>query len=429
VEKCLLIQLITKMYTLTLVAIATIIFSAFFSGVEIAFISSNKLQLELDKGSEKISSRVISFFSRNESNFITTMLIGNNVSLVIYGIVMAKLLTPYLQYFALNSYSLLFAQTIVSTTIILISAEFLPKSIFKIYANKTLRIFSLPIFCFFILFRPFAWIFMQASKIIIKLFFGQTLTESKQFFNKTDLDEYLHHINTNSKQDSSNVEVEMLQNTLELSAKKVRECMIPRTEIIALNINSSIEELKDKFIETKLSKILIYKNNIDSVVGYVHSSDLFRNPRNIRSLLLPIPFVPETMYAMQLLSDFIDGNKGVALVVDEFGGTSGMLTIEDVTEEIVGEIDDEHDINLQLVEKINDFEFSILARLDVIAINKDFNLNLPESDEYETIAGLVLHYLENIPKANDVIELDEYKITIKEVDDRSVIKVHLLVKH
>jgi len=429
VEKCLLIQLITKMYTLTLVAIATIIFSAFFSGVEIAFISSNKLQLELDKGSEKISSRVISFFSRNESNFITTMLIGNNVSLVIYGIVMAKLLTPYLQYFALNSYSLLFAQTIVSTTIILISAEFLPKSIFKIYANKTLRIFSLPIFCFFILFRPFAWIFMQASKIIIKLFFGQTLTESKQFFNKTDLDEYLHHINTNSKQDSSNVEVEMLQNTLELSAKKVRECMIPRTEIIALNINSSIEELKDKFIETKLSKILIYKNNIDSVVGYVHSSDLFRNPRNIRSLLLPIPFVPETMYAMQLLSDFIDGNKGVALVVDEFGGTSGMLTIEDVTEEIVGEIDDEHDINLQLVEKINDFEFSILARLDVIAINKDFNLNLPESDEYETIAGLVLHYLENIPKANDVIELDEYKITIKEVDDRSVIKAHLLVKH
>ena len=416
------------MYTLTLVAIATIIFSAFFSGVEIAFISSNKLQLELDKGSEKISSRVISFFSRNESNFITTMLIGNNVSLVIYGIVMAKLLTPYLQYFALNSYSLLFAQTIVSTTIILISAEFLPKSIFKIYANKTLRIFSLPIFCFFILFRPFAWIFMQASKIIIKLFFGQTLTESKQFFNKTDLDEYLHHINTNSKQDSSNVEVEMLQNTLELSAKKVRECMIPRTEIIALNINSSIEELKDKFIETKLSKILIYKNNIDSIVGYVHSSDLFRNPRNIRSLLLPIPFVPETMYAMQLLSDFIDGNKGVALVVDEFGGTSGMLTIEDVTEEIVGEIDDEHDINLQLVEKINDFEFSILARLDVIAINKDFNLNLPESDEYETIAGLVLHYLENIPKANDVIELDEYKITIKEVDDRSVIKVHLLVK-
>ena len=408
-------------------AILTIILSAFFSGVEIAFVSSNKVQLELDKGTEKMSSRVISFFSRNESNFITTMLIGNNISLVVYGIVMTKLLTPFLQID--EPYYLLFVQTIISTTIILISAEFLPKSIFKIYANKTLRIFSLPIFCFFILFRPFAWVFMQISKIIIRLFFGQRLTESKHFFNKTDLDEYLSHLNSNIKEESSSVEVEMLQNTLDLSSKKVRECMIPRTEIIALNINSSIEVLKNKFIETKLSKILIYKNNIDSIVGYVHSSDLFRNPRNIRSLLLPIPFVPETMYAMQLLSDFIDGNKGVALVVDEFGGTSGMLTIEDVTEEIVGEIDDEHDINLNLVERINDFEFSVLARLDVIAINKDFNLNLPESDEYETIAGLVLHYLENIPAENDVINLDEYKITIKEVDDRSVIKVHLLVKN
>ena len=411
-----------------IIAILTIILSAFFSGVEIAFISSNKLQLELDKGSEKMSSKVISFFSRNESNFITTMLIGNNVSLVIYGIIMAKLLTPYLQYFSFNSYYLLFVQTIISTSIILVTAEFLPKSIFKIYPNKTLRIFALPIFVFFILLRPFVWFFMQASNLIIKLFFGKVLTESKHFFNKTDLDEYLTHINSNNTEDASLAEVEMLQNTLELSVKKVRECMIPRTEIIALNITSSIEELKAKFIETKLSKILIYKNNIDSVIGYVHSSDLFREPRNIRSLLLPIPFVPETMHAMQLLSDFIDRNQGVALVVDEFGGTSGMLTIEDVTEEIVGEIDDEHDINLNLVEKINDFEFLIFARFDVIAINKNFNLNLPESDEYETIAGLVLHFLENIPEENDVIELEEYKITIKEVDDRSVIKVHLLVR-
>ena len=220
----------------------------------------------------------------------------------------------------------------------------------------------------------------------------------------------------------------MLQNTLDLSEKKVRECMIPRTEIIAMNINSTINDLKDKFIETKLSKILIYKNNIDSIIGYVHSSDLFRNPRNIRSLLLPLPFVPETMSAMQLLSDFIDENKGVALVVDEFGGTSGMLTIEDVTEEIVGEIDDEYDTNIKSVDKINDGEYSILARLDVISINKDFDLNLPESDEYETIAGLVLHYLENIPSVGDVIDLEDYKITINEVDDRSVIKVHLLVK-
>ena len=409
-------------------ALITIVLSAFFSGIEIAFVSSNKLQLELDKGSENISSKVIAFFSKNESNFITTMLIGNNISLVVYGIVMTKILSPYLDSFQLNSYLLLFVQTVISTSIILVTAEFLPKSIFKIYPNTTLRFFSFPIFCFFILFSPFAWLFIQVSKLIVKLFFGQTLTENKQFFNKTDLDDYLDHINSNNTQDSASVEVEMLQNTLDLSQKKVRECMIPRTEIIAMNINSTINDLKDKFIETKLSKILIYKNNIDSIIGYVHSSDLFRNPRNIRSLLLPLPFVPETMSAMQLLSDFIDENKGVALVVDEFGGTSGMLTIEDVTEEIVGEIDDEYDTNIKSVDKINDGEYSILARLDVISINKDFDLNLPESDEYETIAGLVLHYLENIPSVGDVIDLEDYKITINEVDDRSVIKVHLLVK-
>ena len=413
---------------LTIVLI-TIIFSAFFSGIEIAFISSNKLQLELDKGSEKISSKIISFFSRNESNFITTMLIGNNISLVVYGIAMTKLLTPMLEQFWFDAYSLLLFQTIISTTIILITAEFLPKSIFKIYPNTTLRIFSFPICCFFILFYPFAWMFLNGSKLIMQVFFGQNLSENKQFFNKTDLDEYLTHINPNNEKESSSVEVEMLQNTLQLSSKKVRECMIPRTEIVALNINSSIDELKRKFIETKLSKILIYKNNIDTIIGYVHSSDLFKSPRNIRSLLLPIPFVPETMYAMQLLSDFIDEDKGVALVVDEFGGTSGMLTIEDVTEEIVGEIEDEFDMDLKLFEKINDNEFIVLARIEVISLNKDINISIPESEEYETVAGYILNYFENIPKIDDVIDEEEYKMTIKEVDDRSVIKIHLLIRN
>ena len=221
----------------------------------------------------------------------------------------------------------------------------------------------------------------------------------------------------------------MLQNTLQLSSKKIRECMIPRTEIIALNVNSTVKELKEKFIETKLSKILIYKNNIDNIIGYVHSSDLFRNPRNIRSLLLPIPFVPETMFAMQLLSDFIDGDKGVAIVVDEFGGTSGMITIEDVTEEIVGEIEDEYDVDQQLIEKISDNEYLILARIDVLLLNKNLNLDIPESEEYETLAGYVLNYFENIPKIDEIIDQDEFKIIIKEVDDRSVIKILLQIKN
>tara|TARA_Y100000746_G_scaffold40206_1_gene29903 strand:+ start:30 stop:1277 length:1248 start_codon:yes stop_codon:yes gene_type:complete len=413
---------------LTIVLI-TIIFSAFFSGIEIAFISSNKLQLELDKGSEKLSSKIISFFSRNESNFITTMLIGNNISLVVYGIAMTKLLAPMLEQFWFDAYSLLLFQTIISTTIILITAEFLPKSIFKIYPNTTLRIFSFPICCFFILFYPFAWMFLNGSKLIMQVFFGQNLSENKQFFNKTDLDEYLTHINSNNEKDSSSVEVEMLQNTLQLSSKKVRECMIPRTEIVALNINSSIDDLKSKFIETKLSKILIYKNNIDTIVGYVHSSDLFKSPRNIRSLLLPLPFVPETMYAMQLLSDFIDEDKGVALVVDEFGGTSGMLTIEDVTEEIVGDIEDEFDTGYKLLDQISENQYVVLARIEVLSLNKDLNISIPESEEYETLAGYILNYFEDIPNTGDFIEEEDYKITIKEVDDRSVINVHLLIRN
>ena len=411
------------------IALSTILLSAFFSGIEIAFVSSNKLQLELDKGNENISSKIISLFSRNESNFITTMLIGNNISLVVYGIAMTKLLTPVFQDYFFDTYVLLLIQTIVSTLIILVTAEFLPKSIFKIYPNTTLRLFSFPICCFYILFYPFALLFLNGSKIIIKIFFGQNLSESKHFFNKTDLDEYLTHINSNNEQAPNSVEVEMLQNTLQLSSKKIRECMIPRTEIIALNVNSTVKELKEKFIETKLSKILIYKNNIDNIIGYVHSSDLFRNPRNIRSLLLPIPFVPETMFAMQLLSDFIDGDKGVAIVVDEFGGTSGMITIEDVTEEIVGEIEDEYDVDQQLIEKISDNEYLILARIDVLLLNKNLNLDIPESEEYETLAGYVLNYFENIPKIDEIIDQDEFKIIIKEVDDRSVIKILLQIKN
>ena len=412
-----------------IIALSTILLSAFFSGIEIAFVSSNKLQLELDKGNENISSKIISLFSRNESNFITTMLIGNNISLVVYGIAMTKLLTPIFQDYFFDTYVLLLIQTIVSTLIILVTAEFLPKSIFKIYPNTTLRLFSFPICCFYILFYPFALLFLNGSKIIMKIFFGQNLSESKHFFNKTDLDEYLTHINSNNEQAPNSVEVEMLQNTLQLSSKKIRECMIPRTEIIALNVNSTVKELKEKFIETKLSKILIYKNNIDNIIGYVHSSDLFRNPRNIRSLLLPIPFVPETMFAMQLLSDFIDGDKGVAIVVDEFGGTSGMITIEDVTEEIVGEIEDEYDVDQQLIEKISDNEYLILARIDVLLLNKNLNLDIPESEEYETLAGYVLNYFENIPKIDEIIDQDEFKIIIKEVDDRSVIKILLQIKN
>tara|TARA_B100000900_G_scaffold171460_1_gene145710 strand:+ start:1162 stop:2403 length:1242 start_codon:yes stop_codon:yes gene_type:complete len=409
-----------------IIVLVAILFSALFSGVEIAFASSNKLQLELDKVSEKMSSKVIAFFSKNESIFITTILIGKNFSLVVYAIAMYKLLTPLISNYISSPFFLLPIQTIISTLTLLFAAEFLPKSIFKIYPNTILKLLSIPIYFFYLIFYPFALLFLNGSKLILKFFFAQSLSKNKDFFNKKDLDDYLSHLNNDKT--STNTEVEMLQNTLQLSSKKLRECMIPRTEIIALNINATIEEIKEKFIETKLSKILIYKNNIDNIVGYVHSSDLFRNPRNIRSLLLPIPFVPETMYAMQLLSDFIDEDKGVALVVDEFGGTSGMITIEDMTEEIVGEIEDEYDEDNHIFEKINENEYNILARAEVLFINKKLNLNIPESEEYETIAGYVLDYFENIPLIDSIIDEKHYKITIMEVDDRSVISVHLEIK-
>jgi len=410
-----------------LIAITTLIFSSFFSGVEIAFISANKLQLELDKNTGKFPSKIISYFSKNESDFITTMLVGNNIALVVYGIVMTQILTPKFQDYFQSSVSLLLIQTIITTLIILVTAEFLPKAIFRIYPNQILKLFSLPIWLFFILLRPIALLMLKLSKWILEFVFKQKHQEGKQVFGKPDLDEYLSNIKPSEDIKEKRVEVEMLQNALDLTDKKLRECMIPRTEIVAIDVNLPIQQLKDKFINTKLSKILIFKENIDKVIGYVHSSDLFRDPKNIRSVLLPIPYVPESMFAMELLNQFIENNKGVALVVDEFGGTSGMLTIEDVTEEIVGEIVDEHD-----VEEITDVQLSknlykLFARLDVEIVNKKYNLMLPESDDYETIAGLILYYHEDIPVKNNVLIVNEFKFTIISVNNNAIQEVQLEV--
>ena len=408
-------------------AITTLIFSAFFSGVEIAFISANKLQLELDKNTGKFPSKIISIFSRNESDFITTMLVGNNIALVVYGIVMTQILTPEFQNYFQSSFALLLTQTIVTTLIVLVTAEFLPKAIFRIYPNKILKIFSLPIWLFFILLRPIAIFMLRLSKWILIFFFNQDYQKGKQVFGKTDLDEYLSNIKPSEDVKENRVEVEMLQNALDLTDMRLRECMIPRTEIVANDINSTIEELKDKFIKTKLSKILIYKGNIDKVIGYVHSSDLFRSPENIRSVLLPIPYVPESMFAMELLNHFIENNKGVALVVDEFGGTSGMLTIEDVTEEIVGEIVDEHDVEEITDVRVSANMYKLFARLDVEMVNKKYGLMLPESDDYETIAGLILHYYEDIPLKNNILTINEFKFTILNVNDNAIQEVQLEV--
>jgi len=409
------------------IAISTLLFSAFFSGVEIAFISANKLKLELDKNTGKFPANIITFFSKNESDFITTMLVGNNIALVVYGIVMTQILTPKIMDYFSSGFALLLVQTIITTLIVLVTAEFLPKAIFRIYPNQILRIFSIPIWLFFIFFRPVALLMLFLSKLVLKYFLGQKMEDGKQVFGKTDLDEYLSNVKSVEGEEDSRVEVEMLQNVLDLTDKKLRECMIPRTKLVAMDISSPINEIKNRFIATKLSKILIFKGNIDKVIGYIHSSDLFRNPQNVRSILLPIPFVPESMSVMQLLNQFIDSNKGVALVVDEFGGTSGMLTIEDVTEEIVGEIVDEHDVEEITDKKLAKNKYQLFAGLDIELINKKYNLTLPESDEYETIAGLILHHLAEIPQKNDVIELEEFQFTIIKVNETAIQEVQLKV--
>ena len=409
------------------IAISTLLFSAFFSGVEIAFISANKLKLELDKNTGKFPANIITYFSKNESDFITTMLVGNNIALVVYGIVMTQILTPQITDYFNSDFSLLMVQTIITTLIVLVTAEFLPKAIFRIYPNQILRIFSIPIWLFFVFFRPVALLMLFLSKLVLKYLLGQKMEDGKQVFGKTDLDEYLSNVKSAEGVEDSRVEVEMLQNVLDLTDKKLRECMIPRTKLVAMDISSPINEIKNRFIATKLSKILIFKGNIDKVIGYIHSSDLFRNPQNVRSILLPIPFVPESMSVMQLLNQFIESNKGVALVVDEFGGTSGMLTIEDVTEEIVGEIVDEHDVEEITDKKLAKNKYQLFAGLDIELVNKKYNLTLPESDEYETIAGLILHHLEEIPQKNDVIKLEEFQFTIIKVNDTAIQEVQLKV--
>jgi putative hemolysin len=409
------------------IAISTLLFSAFFSGVEIAFISANKLKLELDKNTGKFPANIITYFSKNESDFITTMLVGNNIALVVYGIVMTQILTPQITDYFNSDFSLLMVQTIITTLIVLVTAEFLPKAIFRIYPNQILRIFSIPIWLFFVFFRPVALLMLFLSKLVLKYLLGQKMEDGKQVFGKTDLDEYLSNVKSAEGVEDSRVEVEMLQNVLDLTDKKLRECMIPRTKLVAMDISSPINEIKNRFIATKLSKILIFKGNIDKVIGYIHSSDLFRNPQNIRSILLPIPFVPESMSVMQLLNQFIESNKGVALVVDEFGGTSGMLTIEDVTEEIVGEIVDEHDVEEITDKKLAKNKYQLFAGLDIEFVNKKYNLTLPDSDEYETIAGLILHHLEEIPQKNDVVELEEFQFTIIKVNYTAIQEVQLKV--
>ena len=410
------------------IVIITLLLSAFFSGMEIAFISSNRLKLELDKSTGSFVSKTISIFSKDESNLIATLLVGNNIALVIFSISMTDLMTPFLNFIS-SDILLLLVQTILSTIIILITAEFIPKTIFRINPNYMLKLFAIPLLLFYFILYPIVLVLILISEFVLKYIFGLKMEQVKQVFSKVDLDEYFDSLSHNiDRESNSKTEVEMLQNALDLSNTKVKECMVPRTDVSALNINSTIKELTDLFIETKFTKIPVFKEDIDNIIGYVHSSDLFKKPLNIRSIMLPISIVTESLSANEMLNIFINKNKSIALVVDEFGGTSGLLTIEDVTEEIVGEIEDEHDVDDVIDEKISNTEFLFSARMEVDQINSKYDLQLPESEEYETIAGLFLSLHEDIPEKGQEVIFENKVFIIDSVDKKSIKIIRILIK-
>ena len=384
--------------------------------------------MELDKSSGSFISKIIAIFSKDESNFIASMLVGNNIALVIFSISMTEILSQYLPVIE-SQFLLLLLQTIISTIIILITAEFIPKAIFRINPNYMIKFFSVPLIIFYFILYPIVFIILSMSEFILKYIFRLEIKEVNQLFSKIDLDEYLDSLTNHSSADSeNNIEVEMLQNALELSNIKVRECMVPRTDMAAINIKDSVENLLQLIIQKKYTKIPVFKDNIDNIIGYVHSSDLFKNPMTIKSIMLPIPIVSESLTANEMLNIFIKKNKSIALVVDEFGGTSGLVTVEDVTEEIVGEIEDEHDIGDIIDEKISETEYLFSSRMEVDHINSKYSLELPESEEYETIAGLFLALHEDIPIKGESIEYQNKILFIDSVDEKSIKLIRIVVK-
>lgn len=398
-----------------------LLLSAFFSGMEIAFVSANKLKVELDKQSGRAYSRLLDGVLQSPAKFIATMLVGNNIALVVYGVMMAKLLEPNIEQYTQSGFVVLLSQTIISTLIILLTAEFLPKAFFRINPNQFLKFFALPLFLFYYLLWPIVRITIFMSKIGLRII-GAPLQEEDSVFRKVDLEEYLK---SSSKHGQEDVEVQMLQNALDFSGVKVRECMVPRTEIVAVELSQSIEYLAKVFVKTKLSKVLIFRENIDHIIGYAHSLEMFKNPTSIRSILLPIPIVPESMLANELMELFTKERKAVAVVVDEFGGTSGIVTIEDVMEEIFGEIEDEYDEEQLKEEVLKDGNLRLSARLEVDYLNEKYNLYLPESEAYETLGGLLVENFESIPKKGTEITIGNYTFTTEQVSKTRIEKVLL----
>ena len=410
------------------VILITILLSAFFSGMEIAFVSANKFQIELQKKKEGYSAKILSKITANSNKFITTMLVGNNIALVIYSFFMGNLVLGFLPLDSLNKFSILLIQTVISTIIILITAEFLPKAIFRIYANESLGFFAPAAYFFFIIFHYISDFLTSISDYVLKTFFNTVNPIQQTEFSKEELGNYiseqLEHSYDAEEVDS---EIQIFQNALEFDTVKAREIMIPRTEIFAVDINDSISRLKNLFIETGYSKIIIYKGSLDDVLGYAHAFELFKNPKNIRSILLPVEFVPESMLINNVLNLLTKKKRSISVVLDEFGGTSGIITVEDIVEELFGEIIDEHDTVKLLEHKINNREFELSARIEVDYLNENYNLNLEENEAYETLGGFIVYHNEDIPKQDEIIEIDNLHFKMLKVDSQKIREVYMKV--
>jgi len=396
--------------------------------MEMAFVTANKMYIELEKKKETFFAKILQKLTENPSKFLTTMLVGNNIALVIYGYFMGELLMPYLKPYIASDFLILLIQTLISTLIILVTAEFLPKAIFRIYANEFLKIFTLPAYLFLLLFYFISMFITFISDFILRVFFNAKEDNVQLAFTKAELGHFIiEQLETVKEDDEVDSEIQIFQNALEFHNVKAREAMIPRTDIIAIDVNDSIKNLKGVFVETGLSKIIVYNDSLDDIIGYVHVFELFRNPKSIRSILLPIDIVPETMMINDILNDLTKKQKSIAIVLDEYGGTSGLITIEDIIEELFGDIEDEHDSIILLENKINDREFEFSARLEVDYINETYNLSLREDDAYETLGGLIVDSIENIPQQGEIIEIGNFQFTITEVTSSKIENVYLKV--
>jgi putative hemolysin len=414
------------------IIILCLILAALFSGMEIAFVSSNKIYLEIEKKQKNFLSKILTKLTEKPSKFIASMLIGNTIVLVVYGFFMGELLMHWITEMGFNFTNLsnVLIQTTLSTLIVLITSEFIPKVFFQIYANTFVKFFALPAYFFYLLFYFISSFILWISDFILRRFLKTEGDQIPLFFSKVELGNYITE-QMSSVEDHENMdsEIQIFQNALEFSGVKARDIMTPRTEISAVEIHDSVTELKNRFIETGYSKILVYQNSLDDILGYVHSFELFKKPKSIKSVLIPIEFVPETIYIKDVLELLTKKRKSIAIVLDEYGGTSGMITVEDIVEELFGEIEDEHDSIEELIEKkLEENVYLFSARLDVEYLNQTYKLQIPESDSYGTLGGYIVNYTKEIPLKGDQITIEKIRFTIEEATNKKIelVKMNLL---